>query len=81
MSKIKLIIKTLLYLLMVVVSIPMVILLALACIVMYGALKVEQWVIMDIWNEELTDSWNKMIGLLTEMIDSFKDLFRTEMEL
>lgn len=80
MNKLKLIIMILLYLLMVTIAVPVAFMLLLGCIIIYGALKVEHYIVTDIFDSELTDMWNKFIGLITEMFDGFKDLFRREFE-
>jgi hypothetical protein len=81
MDKTKRVIMVLLYLLSVVAAIPVAILVLLGCIVLYGVLKIENLIIRDIWEQELIDMWNKLIGLFSEAFDSFKDIFRNEMEL
>lgn len=69
------------YLLSLVVVIP-IILLALICgLVIYGIVYLEGSIVSEIWDDELTDMWNKLIHIVGDVISNLKEIFIFEMEL
>jgi hypothetical protein len=71
----------LLCLLAAIFAIPVIILTLCGCIVLYGVLKLNAWIVCEIWEDDLTDAWNKFVNAFTGAIDGLKELFQMEMEL
>lgn len=81
MHKIKRLSLILAYLLMLIISLPFIVLWLVSGAIIYGTLKVECALVCGIWEEDLTESWNRMWQEFGEMIDHVKSLFLMEMEL
>lgn len=81
MNKFKTFALCLAYLLLALISLPFVMLTLICGLVIYGTLRVESSIVCEIWEDDLTDSWNKFVNEFAKWIDTIKDSFLMEMEL
>ncbi len=75
MVKLKLFALLLVYIVLLVVSIPVIALLLICSLIISGTLKVGQEIIWDVGDGEVTREWNKLVDLIAELIYNLRDSF------
>lgn len=81
MHKIKMWTLSFAYLILVLLSAPLVLAILLCALVVYGTIRVERLLIDGIDDVEVTEAWNLMLNAYYDAQESASETFLTEMEL
>lgn len=81
MHKIKMWTLSFAYLILVLLSAPLVLVILLCALVVYGTIRVERLLIDGIDDVEVTEAWNLMLNAYYDAQESASETFLTEMEL
>jgi hypothetical protein len=75
MTKTKLVLLVLTYILALVVAVPCIVLLIISGAIIYGILKLERMIVLGIDDNELSYVWNKLCDMMSEVIYNLRGEF------
>lgn len=81
MNKIKTFALCAAYIVLAIISLPMVIIALICALIVYGAIKLEAIIIERLDDEELTDAWNTAANAYCDCAKSANEVFLMEIEL